>query len=69
MSRAVPAPAPAHGDDAARVLDALSDEPATIDDLVTAARLPVDRVSSALLMLELARAVEARPGKIYVRKR
>jgi DNA processing protein len=67
---AVRSPAPAGGDlseEEQTVLNALSDEAAHIDALVTATGFPAGRALSALLSLELAGLARQLPGKRFVR--
>jgi DNA processing protein len=65
-------PAPANGEaagdpDQARVLQALGFETLALDHLVGRLGLPVERISAALLNLELAGQVAAGPGDTFTR--
>ncbi len=51
----------------ARILSALDREPIHIDHICASTGLPVSKVSSALMMLELKRMVQQQPGKFFVR--
>ncbi len=52
-----------------RIVEALGDAEATIDQLIDGTGLPPGRVSSALTMLQLKAAVKALPGGRFVRVR
>lgn len=47
------------------IVDILKEQPTSIDDLCHKSALPVTRVASTLLMLELNGIITSHPGKIY----
>lgn len=49
------------------VLDALSFQPRHVDEVATQAQLPVARINSALMLLEMKSLVRRFPGSTYVR--
>ncbi len=55
-------------DDEKKVLNALSDEPAYIDDITGSAGIDIGRASKALLALELKSLIKEVPGKQFIRK-
>jgi len=48
-----------------RILDALEHDPVHIDALCAATGLPVEKISAALMILELKRVVRQHPGKFF----
>lgn len=50
-----------------QVFDALSYEPVTLDDLLEGLNFPVQRVSSALMILESQGIVRQLPGKLFLK--
>ncbi|MBE3070016.1 MAG: DNA-protecting protein DprA, partial [Planctomycetes bacterium] len=55
--------------DEARLLEALDDEPASLDVLASRAGLNAAKVSGALTLLELKGLARALPGGRFVRRR
>jgi DNA processing protein len=49
------------------VLETLDAGETSLDDLVTKTRLPIQKVSSTLLALEMKRRVKALPGQHFVK--
>ena len=54
-------------DDQIRLLQALTDEPALVDDLIEQTGIPTRRVLSALTVLEIEHLVTQHSGKRYTR--
>ena len=54
-------------DDQIRLLQALTEEPQLVDDLIEQTEIPARRVLSALTVLELENLVPQHPGKRYTR--
>ena len=52
-----------------KAIDALSQEPATMDEVIRSSGLPASAASVALLSLEMKRLVKQLPGKLFVRER
>ncbi|MGE5531934.1 MAG: DNA-processing protein DprA [Bacteroidota bacterium] len=71
MLEAVPAQrpkTPTHvSSDEQTVLDALSFQPRHVDEVATQTELPVSRINSALMLLEMKTLVRRFPGSTYVR--
>jgi DNA processing protein len=64
-----PLPALSLSDHEQRVLDLLSAEETSIDEVIRSSGLPSSAVSVALLSLEMKRLVRQLPGKLFVRQR
>ncbi|MHC4871805.1 MAG: DNA-processing protein DprA [Planctomycetota bacterium] len=49
----------------AKIISILTEEPTHIDEICAKTGLPVNQVSSSLMMLELKRRIRSQPGKFY----
>lgn len=56
------------GDDEQIIWDLLSQKPRHIDEIARASELPLSKISSVLVMLELKGIIQQLPGKQFVRK-
>jgi DNA processing protein len=52
-----------------RIIDAIGNEDAHVDDIIRQCGLPASAVSVGLLSLEMKRIIRQRPGRMYLRNR
>jgi DNA processing protein len=62
-----PAPLSAGGDDERRLLNALDDQPRSVDELIAATGLPASAIIGKLALMEMRRQVKRVPGNLFVR--